>query len=117
MLRVKGTKNMLSFLNQCWNFFTTKTRKGDRVHIVAGEINEKGTVSYDTHTYICSLRKSPNQKQIAKLIAYAPDMFRVLLNVSGEVKYGTTSLPDSIMESIERITVDIISIKDKDETE
>ena len=68
MLRVKGTKNMLSFLNQCWNFFTTKTRKGDRVHIVAGEINEKGTVSYDTHTYICSLRKSPNQKQIAKLM-------------------------------------------------
>lgn len=117
MPRVKEEKDIFPFLNQVWNFYITSPREGSRVRIVVGEINEDGTVSYDTQAYICSLRKSPNQIQMAKLIAFAPSMFRTLLNIAGEVKYGTTSLPDPIMESIERITDNIISIKDKDETE
>lgn len=76
-----------TYLNQVWNFFADDTGK---IQVLAGEISENAPTSYDTA--ICTLNECPESEERAKLIANAPDMFRVLCNIGGEVNNGTASL-------------------------
>lgn len=102
-----------TYLNQVWNFFADDTGK---IQVVAGEISENAPTSYDTA--ICTLNECPESEERAKLIANAPDMFRVLCNIGGEVNNGTASLPDFIMEDIDNILHNITRQRTaQDETE
>lgn len=100
---------MLTFLNESWNFFITSTGE---IKVVAGEIVKDKPITYDT--LIATLSENGNGKGNAKLIAHAPDMFRTLCNIAGEVKYGNASIPDFLMEDIDSILEGITS---KGETE
>ena len=91
-----------TYLNQVWNYVKPEAGK---MQIVAGEISKEGRLSYDQA--IAVLEDSPVIEERAKLIANAPNMFRLLCNLAGEVKYGTASLPDFLVEGINDVIDDI----------
>ena len=102
-----------TYLNQVWNFAMSATGE---LEIVSGEISENAPTSYD-HV-IATLEGIPESEEVALLIANAPNMFRVLCNIAGEVKYGTATLPDFLTESMTEILHDIMRpLKTQGETE
>lgn len=102
-----------TYLNQVWNFVGSGTGE---LEIVSGEISENAPTSYD-HV-IATLDDIPDVEEVALLIANAPNMFRALCNIAGEVKYGTATLPGFLTENINDILHDITRpLKTQDETE
>lgn len=102
-----------TYLNQVWNFVESGTGE---LAIVSGEISKNAPTSYD-HV-IARLEKSYESEEVAMLITNAPNMFRALCNIAGEVKYGTATLPDFLTENINDILHDITRpLKTQDETE
>ncbi|MBQ3456177.1 MAG: hypothetical protein IJG36_07050 [Synergistaceae bacterium] len=91
-----------TYLNQAWNCTTLQSGK---CQIVAGAIRENEPISYDK--VIAVLEDSPIVEERAKLIANAPNMFRLLCNIAGEVEYGTARLPDFLMDGIDDVIRDI----------
>ena len=91
-----------TYLNQVWNYGTTQAGK---VEIVSGEIGENEPTSYDK--VIAVLEDSPAVEERAKLISNAPNMFRLLCNIMGELKDGTGTLPDFLMDGIDDVIRDI----------
>ena len=99
-----------TYLNQVWNYcFMPET---GRLEIVAGEMQGNAPTRYDK--VIAVLEDSPVAEERAKLISNAPDMFKILCNIAGEVKYGTVSLPDFVIEDIDSVLHDIAKQHDSE---
>lgn len=91
-----------TYLNQDWECATSESGV---IGIVSGQIRENVPTNYDQT--IAVLEDSPVAYERASLIANAPNMFRLLCNVMGEVKYGTATLPEEIAEGIDDVLRDI----------
>lgn len=97
---------MPSYLNQVWNFFTNEAGE---IQVISGEISENAPISYDES--ICTLEESPEAEKRAKLIARAPDMFKILCNLGGEIDDGAALVPDFIAEDIDNVISEVIRKK------
>ena len=94
-----------TYLKQVWNYAITEAGK---LQIVSGEIRENEPIPpirYDK--VIAEMTDSLLAEERAKLIANAPNMFRLLCNIAGEVEYGIALLPEFLMEGINGVMHDI----------
>lgn len=92
-----------TYLNQDWECATSESGV---IGIVSGQIRENAPTNYDQT--IAVLEDSPVAYERANLIANAPNMFRILCNLGGEVKDGTATVPDFIMSDIDGVIKAII---------